>query len=134
MPNPREIAVITVNGQQYRDWESVLVIAEFGTLFRTFRFSVSEQADVKRWTDLQLKPGDECTVTLGGQLAVTGFVYERQLYLDAQRHGVLSGDVLRAAADLDVRLVEHSAAVQRAFRLRSPGSTRGSQPRNATAI
>ena len=50
------------------------------------RFTCSEGSPVaKDWATLRIRPGMECTVTLGGQLALTGIVYSRQAYYDAKR-------------------------------------------------
>jgi prophage tail gpP-like protein len=106
MPKPEETAIITVNGAEYREWESVTVHLEFPGIFRTFRFSVSEQSPgALTMSKLQLKPGDQAQVHLGGELAITGYIYERQTVLDAGRHAVLlvgqslPGDTTRTSID-----------------------------------
>src|SRR5215831_13273481 len=89
MPNQKEIAVITVNGQNYKHWETVWVHLEFPGIYRHFRFSVSEQNPMgKNVKDIQIKTGDDCTITLGGEQVLKGYVYERQMYMDANNHAV----------------------------------------------
>ena len=93
MPKPQEICTITVDGEQYSDWESVWVHQEYGTasgMFRTFRVTASEQSPpATDWSQIRITPGDWMTVELAGQLAISGYVYERQAFYDAQRHGVM---------------------------------------------
>ncbi len=44
------------------------------------------------WAKLQFKPGDPCTINLGGQLAVTGIITNRQVAYTGTEHGIqLSG-------------------------------------------
>jgi prophage tail gpP-like protein len=94
MVKPTEEAVLVVNGQEFRDWESVWVQRRYGDAFALFRFTAAErdpifnQQDVPAWTKLQFKPGDLCTVFLAGQLAVTGFIETRQVSYNATQHGV----------------------------------------------
>lgn len=106
MPKPEETAVLEVNGKQFADWESVWVklVANDPTAY--FRFTAAERDPIfgvanvfPSWTKLQFKPGDLCTVTLGGQLAVTGIIETRQVAYDAHQHGVmLIGKTMTASA------------------------------------
>jgi len=85
-----EQAVLTINGQDFRDWETVMVrhAARESPPYR-FRFTCSEAVPMsKNWGVLQIRPGDSCTITLAGQLAFTGRVSTRQVYYDKQRHYV----------------------------------------------
>jgi prophage tail gpP-like protein len=90
MVKPNELAVLQVNGQLYQDWESVSVrhcLRDHP--FFTFRFTCSEGMPLsKNFGLLQIKPGDQCQVTLAGQPAVTGQVSTRQVFYDARRHHV----------------------------------------------
>lgn len=85
-----EQAILTVNGQEFRDWETIMVrhaIREQPPY--KFRFTCSEATPIaKNFGVLQIKPGDLCTVTLAGILAITGKVSTRQVYYDKQRHHV----------------------------------------------
>lgn len=96
MPKPQEIAVLEVNGKKFEDWESVWVQERWADSCTVFRFTAAErdpiftQAGVFPLIEkLQFKPGDKCTVTLAGQLAVTGYIETRQTAYDANAHGVM---------------------------------------------
>jgi prophage tail gpP-like protein len=96
MPKADEIAVLEVNGQQFGDWESVWVKLVANDPFAYFRFTAAERDPIfgiansfPSWTKLQFKPGDKCTITLAGQLAVTGMIEVRQVAYDANQHGVM---------------------------------------------
>lgn len=90
MPKPTEEAVLTVRGQEFRDWETVEVVANLAEAYVQFRFTAAERDPLPlvNWTKLQFKPGDPCTVTLAGNLVVTGYIETRQVSYDANRHGV----------------------------------------------
>jgi prophage tail gpP-like protein len=89
MPNPQEVAQLVVNGAVFEDWETVWVQHRWADGWPLFRFAASERADMPTlWTALQFKPGDACTITLGGQLAITGIILTRQTAYDANSHQV----------------------------------------------
>jgi prophage tail gpP-like protein len=101
MVKPTEEVVLIVNGQEFRDWESVWVQRRWADSCTLFRFTAAERdpifttygssinpADFPQWTKLQFKPGDLCTVLMAGQLAVTGFIETRQVAYNATQHGV----------------------------------------------
>jgi prophage tail gpP-like protein len=89
-PKPTELAILTVNGQKYQEWESVLVRhAKYETPFYTFRFTCSEDIPLaKNFSVLQIKPGDYCTITLAGELAFNGLVHTRQVFYNDRRHQI----------------------------------------------
>ena len=89
-PKLAETAILTVNGRDYKDWESVSVKhAKRDHPPYLCRFTCSEGLPIaNNFAKLQIKPGDDCTVTLGGQLAFTGKVMTRQVYYDAHRHHI----------------------------------------------
>ncbi|RXG91595.1 phage baseplate assembly protein [Bradyrhizobium zhanjiangense] len=97
MPKPQEVAVLEVNGLKFEDWESVWVQERWADSFTYFRFTAAERDPIinRRGgpfpliSKLQFKPGDRCTITLAGQLAVTGFIETRQVAYDAFQHGVM---------------------------------------------
>jgi prophage tail gpP-like protein len=84
-----ETAVINVNGQKFDNWESVWIQHRWTDPWPIFRFTCAEQLPVPSlWTQMQYEPGDECAISLGGQLAVTGVILSRQTAYDATNHGV----------------------------------------------
>jgi len=85
----QEIAEITVNGKRYRDWQSVLVRDEEMASSDFFKFTCSEGAPLsKDWAAVRIRPGDHCTITLAGQLVITGFVETRQVAYTGNAHGI----------------------------------------------
>jgi prophage tail gpP-like protein len=89
-PRLVETAVLTVNGMDFRDWESVSVKhAMRDRPPYLCRFTCSEGLPIAgNLTKMQIKPGMDCTVTLAGILAFTGKVMTRQVYYDATRHHI----------------------------------------------
>jgi len=89
MPNPHEVAVVRVGSTVFHDWETVYVQHRWQGGWPTFRFSAAEGAEQPfDYAKLQFKPGDRCTILLGGQLAVTGIILQRQVAYSAMEHGV----------------------------------------------
>lgn len=90
-PKQSEKVVLTVNGRDYTDWETVKVVHDaFGqNPPYQCRFTCSEALPLaKNFATLQIKPGMKCAVSLAGQVAFNGTVMTRQVYLDANRHNV----------------------------------------------
>src|SRR5580765_6293056 len=86
---PQEVAEITVNGKRYRDWESVTVKLPEGESNPTAKLTVSEGAPLtKNFAEIQIKPGDHCTVTLAGEKAFDGYVETRQGGYTGNQHGI----------------------------------------------
>jgi prophage tail gpP-like protein len=85
-----ELAVLTVKGQEFRDWETIMVrhaIREQPPY--RFRFTCSEAVPISsNFATMQIKPGDDCEVTLAGIKAISGKVSTRQVYYDKRRHYV----------------------------------------------
>ena len=90
MPKASELAVLTVKGTDFKDWESVSVKHQLREMpAYSCRFTCSEGSPLsKHLAKLQIMPGDPCTVTLAGQLAFTGKVTTRQVFVDARRHHI----------------------------------------------
>lgn len=87
--NPREVAEVTVNGKRFRDWESVVVKLAEGESNPTGKLTVSEGAPLtKTFAEMQIRPGDHCTINLAGELAFKGYVETRQVGYSATQHGV----------------------------------------------
>jgi len=93
MPNPHEVAQLTVSGVSFQDWESVYVQHRWQEGWPTFRFTAAEGTHSNfLYRELKFKPGDPCEIRLGGQLAVTGIITQRQVGYAGTEHGVqLSG-------------------------------------------
>lgn len=88
--NPREVATLTVNGQIYENWKSVTVYLCNREAFNYYRFTTTERqtAPPKAINDIQIRPGHECTVNLGGEYAIGGYVTVRQVAYTDKSHGV----------------------------------------------
>jgi prophage tail gpP-like protein len=106
-PPPNELAILTVNGQNYQEWETVMVKHSLvQTPFYTFRMTCSEGMPlVQNLRNLQIVPGDKCTITLANELAFTGLVFSRQVFYDHSRHYI----EIQGAAD--VLLLSYASVV-----------------------
>jgi len=94
MPNPAEVAKLQVEGMAFEDWDTVFVQHRWQDGWPIFRFSCAERAPlVDAWKLMKFKPGDRCSIELGGILAVTGIITQRQTTYDAKNHGVLLSGV-----------------------------------------
>lgn len=90
MPNQKEIATIEVGGTKYEDWQTISVEVAYPGVHRTAVFTVSEgNPPAKTRRARQISTGDECTVSLGGKLILTGYVVSRQTFADGNNHAVL---------------------------------------------
>ncbi|MCM1512606.1 MAG: contractile injection system protein, VgrG/Pvc8 family [Oxalobacter formigenes] len=71
--NADNTVTLTVNGKSYGGWMSVEITAGIEQTARSFSLSVSHP-----WpgsgNDLPVKPGDACTVSLGSDKVITGWV------------------------------------------------------------
>jgi prophage tail gpP-like protein len=90
MPNPAEIAAITIDGQIYNYWQSVTVER---SVQEAVSYATLECAEVGPLTagfaGLKIGTGDTGTVTLAGQPALIGGLVDlRQVYYDKDSHGV----------------------------------------------
>jgi prophage tail gpP-like protein len=89
-PKPTELAILTVNGANYQDWETVMVrhaLRDHPAYH--CKFTCSEGMPIaNNFAVLRIRPGDECTVTLAGIPAFKGKVETRQVYMDAYRHHI----------------------------------------------
>jgi prophage tail gpP-like protein len=111
---PNELAVLTINGQLYQDWESVLVRqTKKQSPFYMFRFTCSEGFPVaNNFGVLQIRPGDWAEVTLAGQPAFSGYIHTRQVYYDSRRHHIelqgLSSVMVLNYASVVHKTMEHN--------------------------
>ncbi len=85
---PTEKAVLVIDGQNYEDWESVMVRHDhMDPPFFSFRFTCSEGMPLaQNFAKMRIVPGSKCQVYLAGLLAFSGYVSTRQVYYDAMRH------------------------------------------------
>ena len=84
-----ETATILVNGMKFSDWETVMVHINWGEATPIFKFTTADRVEVPMdWRLLQFKPGDQCGIYLGGELAIKGVIVTRQVAYDANNHGV----------------------------------------------
>ncbi len=78
---------LTVNGLEYGGWESVLVQRSIENAAGSFEISVSE-----RWpgqpADRPIRPGSRCSVRLGADLVITGYVDGVSKAIEAGSHSV----------------------------------------------
>lgn len=89
MPKAVEVAVLVVNGQEFRDWKTVEVSHRWLENCHIFNFTCSEKLPTPAtWPLLAFKPGDTCIIQLGGILAMTGEITIRQVAYDPENHGV----------------------------------------------
>ena len=106
MPTPDEVCNVTAGGTNYIYWKEVEVERSLGELVSEARLVVAEVGDLTGgWATLKLKPGDQATVTLAGQLAATGKVYVRQVAYDGTNHSVRIV-VQTQVADLNIGTVD----------------------------
>jgi len=88
--NPDEIATVFVGGRRFDDWETVYVQHRWADPYPVFRFTATERDPIPElWAKLQFKPGDRVGIYLGGILAITGVILDRQVAYDANSHGVM---------------------------------------------
>src|SRR5262245_13763836 len=89
MPNPDEVGTLLVGGRRFEDFETVMVQLRWADAFPLFRFSTADVAEAPPdWTKLQFKPGDPCSIYLGGHLALNGVILTRQTVYAAEHHAV----------------------------------------------
>jgi prophage tail gpP-like protein len=87
---PSEIATLLVNGQEYKDWETIWAQERWNESFSFFRFTTAEREPIPNvWEDLPVAPCDGCQILFGGEPAIKGYVTQRQVAYDADRHQVL---------------------------------------------
>lgn len=87
--NSNEIATITVDGTVFKDWESVVVRDVENDSSDYCMFTCSEGSPLSHSiATMQIRPGQKCTVSLAGDLVITGKVETRQVAYTATAHGI----------------------------------------------
>lgn len=90
MPNPSEVAVLTVNGSNYSAWTDFWLRRDYMGVASFFQFSATEAIDANNeFQDWRIQPGDTCYIYLAGILALTGYIDVRQGAFNKTEHGVL---------------------------------------------
>lgn len=85
MPDPRTVATISANGQIFTGWKSLTVRRTYGDMVSTFQFTCSDA----KGEAAQLLPGARCTIKLGGQIVLEGWITTRGFAFDAETHDVV---------------------------------------------
>jgi len=83
--------VLSVNGRLFADWKSITVYLNQQEANNYYRFTATELVSAsppKVLSELQIVPGMTCSVTLGGEFAIAGYVWTRQAALTEKAHGV----------------------------------------------
>lgn len=96
--------VLEVNGTEYRGWKDIRITRSLEALCGSFSMSVSERwnAQSKPWP---IREGDECTVRLGDDVLITGFVDARSMSISADDHSFQVVGRDKAAALIDCSAV-----------------------------
>jgi prophage tail gpP-like protein len=90
--NASEIATIQAGGVSYSAWTRIEVERTWGSFYTTADFEAIEPSAIgQAITAAQIMPGTAVTITLGGQLAVTGQAYLRAVAYDKEAHDVKIG-------------------------------------------
>ena len=78
---------VTIGGQEYAGWKEVRITRDVRNCAADFELSVSERwaGNDQPW---QIKPFDPCTISLDGELLLTGYVEVYNPSFDATSHGV----------------------------------------------
>lgn len=98
--------ILQVNGIEYRGWKSIRITLSLECLCRSFAMSVSERWDGTR-APWPIREGDRCTVKLGEDTLIDGYVDTRSMSISAQDHGFQvvgrdkAGDLLDCSAVLE---------------------------------
>jgi prophage tail gpP-like protein len=84
--NPEEIFTLTVNGRRYERWEEIRVTRGVDRMATDFDIAVSER--FASALDLPLAPFQECTVAIGSDPVLTGYIDNYLPKVEADRHAV----------------------------------------------
>jgi prophage tail gpP-like protein len=95
MPKPTEICTVSVGSEKYSNWKTVELTRSFDDPIASHcMLTVAEpSSNATSLSNIKLKPFDKVTVNLAGRYAMSGFVYLRQAFVDANQHGVQIGIV-----------------------------------------
>jgi prophage tail gpP-like protein len=85
--NLLESFTLTVNGQRYERWEEIRVTREIDRMCTDFNIAVSERF-LGSAADFPLAPFMPCTVAIGGDVVLTGYIDNYLPEVEADRHAV----------------------------------------------
>lgn len=94
---------LRVNGTNYRGWKRIDISAGIEQIAGSFNFLASDRwhGQDKPWA---IKKGDECSVYIGGQRVIKGYVDDANPEYDAHDHGInvtgrdVTGDLVDCSA------------------------------------
>lgn len=114
MADDAEFCEVTINGEIYRDWVSVMVRIGVETLIPIFRLQTIEPSD-KELNErfLKIRPGHEVNIRVaGGSLMKGGYVDSRQVSYDDNRHAVQIDGLAKAGPTLEVSVDQKDVQFQ----------------------
>jgi prophage tail gpP-like protein len=82
-----ETFTLTVNGQRYEPWEKIRVTREIDHMATDLNIAVSERF-LASMCDFPLGPFQECTVAIGSDPVLTGYIDNYLPEVEADRHAV----------------------------------------------
>jgi prophage tail gpP-like protein len=82
-----ETFTLTVDGRRYERWEEIRVTREIDRMCSDFNVAVSERL-LGSAPDFPLAPFLPCTVAIGGDVVLTGYVDNYLPDIKAERHSV----------------------------------------------
>jgi prophage tail gpP-like protein len=85
--NREETFTLTVNGRRYERWEEIRVTREIDRMCTDFNIAVSERF-LAGAADFPLAPFMPCTVAIGGDVVLTGYIDNYLPEVEADRHTV----------------------------------------------
>src|ERR1044071_7882429 len=121
---PADDLDLVVKGVRYSGWESIRVTRSIESIAGSFALQVSD-----RWGGLDrpwpIQEEDECTVLIGGQVVISGFIDKRTIALTKDSRTLTYSGRDRAAA-----LVDCSATAQGSSVVSKPGAAGDIDPSN----
>jgi len=116
---------LQVNGMEYAGWKSARVTRGIESVSGSFTLSVSD-----RWAETAtawpIAEGDECTIKVGGEVVITGFVDRRTVSFDASTHSLSvsgrdrTGDLVDCSAVLSTWEFTNTPVLTLARRVAAP--------------
>src|SRR6195256_1471631 len=85
-PGAGDELVLNVGGTQIRGWQRVLVTRPLNAIPASFDIQLTEKYPDS--PDVAVKPGDECTVTIGADLVLTGYVDQYAVTISPGEHTI----------------------------------------------